>query len=349
MQAGPAGGNEESTLAAPSGDASTPRWQRLLGEAIRDVDALWTLLGLPPAALAGARSAAKGFPLLVPHGFAALMRPGDLSDPLLRQVLPLGEELTDPPGYTADPLHESGCGSAPGLLSKYRGRALLVTTGACAVHCRYCFRRHYPYDELPRGARWWTPALSAIAGDPDCHELILSGGDPLTLPDSQLAALVRDAAAIPHLARLRVHTRLPIVLPERVVPGLLDALTGTRLTCAVVIHANHAQELSPAVAMACAQLRGADCTLLNQSVLLAGINDDVDTLAALSERLTAMHVVPYYLHQLDRVSGAAHFAVSDERAGELHRQLHARLPGWLVPRLVREVPGAPGKTLLATG
>ncbi len=347
MQAGPAGGNEDSTLAPPYRDASTPRWQALLGEAVRDVDTLWALLGLPPDALPGARAAAKGFPLLVPRGFAALMRHGDLADPLLLQVLPLGAELDNPPGFIADPLHEAGCGTAPGLLSKYQGRALLVTTGACAVHCRYCFRRHYPYDGLPRGQRWWTQALAAIAADPGCHELILSGGDPLTLPDAQLAALVADAAEIPHLVRLRVHTRLPIVLPERVVPGLLTALTGTRLTCTVVIHANHANELSPAVAVACTRLREGGCLLLNQSVLLAGINDAVATLAALSERLVALQVVPYYLHQLDRVAGAAHFAVDDTRARELHRQLHAQLPGWLVPRLVREEPGAPGKTLLS--
>jgi EF-P beta-lysylation protein EpmB len=344
MQAGAVG--ESGKLTSPTGDASAPRWQRLLAEAVRDLDELWTLLALDPALLPAARRAAAGFPLLVPRGFAALMRRGDPADPLLRQVLPLGDELSSPAGYSADPLHEAGCGAAPGLLAKYRGRALLVTTGACAVHCRYCFRRHYPYDGLPRGARWWTPALEALAADPACHELILSGGDPLTLPDAQLAALIADAAGVPGLTRLRVHTRLPVVLPERVDDGLTAALTGTRLTCTVVIHANHAQELSSAVAASCARLRTAGCLLLNQAVLLAGVNDEVAALAALSERLAACGVLPYYLHQLDAVAGAAHFAVSDQRARDLHRDLHAALPGWLVPRLVREIPGEPGKTQL---
>jgi L-lysine 2,3-aminomutase len=291
--------------------------------------------------------AVQGFPLLVPRGFAALMRPGDPADPLLRQVLPLGDELAAVPGYTADPLHESECGAAPGLLSKYQGRSLLVTTGACAVHCRYCFRRHFPYDGLPRGAAWWEPALATLAADPDCHELILSGGDPLTLPDSQLAAIAAGAAAIPHLQRLRIHTRLPVVLPERVDAALCAWLAACRLRPVVVIHANHAAELSPAVAAACDRLRQAGCLLLNQSVLLAGVNDDLGVLTALSERLTAIGVAPYYLHQLDRVAGAAHFTVPDQRARELVSALQTTLPGYLVPRLVREEPGAPGKTPLS--
>ena len=341
MQAGAVG--EGGTVAPLDRDASAPRWQRLLAEAVRDVDELWRLLDLPAGLLPAARRAAEGFPLLVPRGFVALMRRGDPADPLLRQILPLGDELVSPLGFTADPLQEAGCGAAPGLLSKYRGRALLVTTGACAVHCRYCFRRHFPYDGLPRGARWWLPAMEALRADPECHELILSGGDPLTLPDAQLAALIADAAAVPSLTRLRVHTRLPVVLPERVDDGLLAALNGTRLGCTVVIHANHARELSPEVAAACARLRGGGCLLLNQSVLLAGVNDGVAILAELSERLAAVGVMPYYLHQLDRVAGAAHFAVDDARAVALHRELHAGLPGWLVPRLVRELPGMPGK------
>lgn len=344
MQAGAVG--EAGTVAALDGDASAPRWRRQLAEAVREVGELWRLLALPADLLPAARRAAEGFPLLVPRGFLARMRPGDPGDPLLRQVLPLGDELASPPGFTADPLQEGGCGTAPGLLSKYRGRALLVTTGACAVHCRYCFRRHFPYDELPRGARWWLPAMETLRADPECHELILSGGDPLTLPDAQLAALLADAATVPHLTRLRVHTRLPVVLPDRVDDGLLAALTATRLSCSVVIHANHARELSDEVAAACSRLRGAGAMLLNQSVLLAGVNDDVVMLAELSERLAAIGVLPYYLHQLDRVAGAAHFAVDDERALALHRELHARLSGWLVPRLVRELPGMPGKMSL---
>lgn len=337
---------EAGTVAGDGPDASGAPWTALLAQAIREVDELWRVLALPAALLPAARTAAAGFPLLVPRGFAALMRRGDPADPLLRQVLPLGDELASPPGWTADPLHEADCSAAPGLLRKYRGRALLVTTGACAVNCRYCFRRHFPYDGLPRGRRWWTPALAALAADPDCRELILSGGDPLTLPDAQLAMIISDAAAIPHLSRLRLHTRLPVVLPERVDAGLLAAITGTRLTPVVVIHANHPAELAPAAAAACARLRAASCLLLNQSVLLAGVNDDVAILAGLSERLVALGVTPYYLHQLDRVAGAAHFAVDDQRARALLIDLQARMPGYLVPRLVREEPGSPGKTPL---
>jgi EF-P beta-lysylation protein EpmB len=336
-----AGSDEAGKLRGAAADASA--WRRLLAEAVRDPDELWRLLELPPELLLRARQAAQAFPLLVPRGYLALIRHGDPADPLLRQVLPLGDELADPPGFTADPLGESGCQGTPGLLQKYRGRALLVTTGACAVHCRYCFRRHFPYQELPRG---WDDALARIADDPSCEELLLSGGDPLTLPDAQLARLTEAAAGIPHLQRLRIHTRLPVVLPERVTAPLIDAFR-SRLPLAVVIHANHPRELSPAVADACARWRAAGATLLNQSVLLAGVNDNGAVLAELSRRLFAAGVLPYYLHQLDHVSGAGHFAVGDQRARELHRALHAILPGYLLPRLVREEPGAAGKTLLS--
>jgi EF-P beta-lysylation protein EpmB len=321
-------------------------WPALLAGAIRDPDELCDLLGLDGAWRAGARASARLFPLLVPRGFAALMRRGDPADPLLRQVLPLAAEGEPAAGFSADPLAESGCAPVPGLLHKYHGRALLITTGACAVHCRYCFRRHFPYGERPRGPAWWAAACAHLAGDPAIAEVLLSGGDPLTLPDAQLSALAADLAAIPHLRRLRVHSRLPVVLPERVDDGLLAWLAGGRLTPVLVIHANHARELSPAVAAACARLADAGVTLLNQSVLLSGVNDDVDALAALSERLIACRVLPYYLHALDRVQGAAHFAVPDATAIALVDALRARLPGYLVPRLVREEPGRPGKTPL---
>ncbi len=340
-------GGEAGKLLGVSPDASTSTWQALLADAIRDVDELWRVLALPTDHLDAARAATRSFPLLVPRGFAALMTPGDLYDPLLRQVLPLAEELSDPPGFTADPLHEADCSTAPGLLRKYAGRSLLVTTGACAVHCRYCFRRHFPYQELPRGQRWWTPALTAIANDPACEELILSGGDPLTLPNAQIQAIISDAAEIPHLTRLRIHTRLPVVLPERVDHGFIAACRSTRLNPVMVIHANHERELSSTVTTACDQLRRAGVLLMNQSVLLAGINDTVQALANLSRRLIAIGVQPYYLHQLDHVSGAAHFAVSDGRAKSLIAELATLVPGYLVPRLVREEPGRLGKTSLA--
>ncbi len=332
--------------ARPESLPAAPRWQTLLAQAVREVDELWRLLDLPPQLLAGARAASAGFPLLVPRGFVARMARGDLRDPLLRQVLPLDDELRAVPGFTADPLLEAGCSPTPGLLHKYVGRALLVTTGACAVHCRYCFRRHFPYEAVPRGRGWWKPALDRLAADPSVHELLLSGGDPLTLPDAILAELATDAAAIPHLRRLRFHTRLPVVLPERIDDGFLAVLRATRLQPVVVIHANHPAELSPAVIAACARLRATGATLLNQSVLLAGVNDDPAVLADLSESLHSAGVLPYYLHLLDRVAGAQHFLIEDARAIELHRQLAARLPGYLVPKLAREEPGAPGKTII---
>ncbi len=343
--------NERDTLAASPPHASAPpvaepSWRRELAEAVRDPAELLRLLALPEALLPAARRAAALFPLLVPRGFVARMVPGDPADPLLRQVLPLGDEELDRPGFTADPLGEAACGPVPGLLHKYRGRALLVTTGACAVHCRYCFRRHFAYGDLPAGRRWWGPALDYLRTDADIHEVLLSGGDPLTLPDAQLAALAQDLAGVPHLQRLRVHTRLPVVLPSRVDERLLAWLAGTRLKPVVVIHANHPRELAPPVVAACQRLRGAGVTVLNQTVLLAGVNDDEGVLAALSEALFAAGVLPYYLHALDRVQGAGHFLVADDRARRLLAGLAARLPGYLVPRLVREEPGQPGKTPL---
>ncbi|MBA3710390.1 MAG: EF-P beta-lysylation protein EpmB [Planctomycetes bacterium] len=344
-----ASASEGDTLASPIGRASGgdepdgARWQRLLAEAIRDPQELWRVLDLPPAALPAARSSAKLFPLLIPRGFAALMQVGNLNDPLLRQVVPLAEESQAHPGFVRDPLRESGAGHAVGLLQKYQGRALLVTTGACAVHCRYCFRRHFPYADLPRGRRWWSDAMAALAADPTVSELILSGGDPLTLPDSQLAALADDASAIPHLRRLRIHSRLPVVLPERVDRAFLSWLGASRLRPVVVIHANHANEISDDVTAACRRMLEAGAVVLNQSVLLAGINDRVDALAALSEALFRAGVLPYYLHALDRVEGAGHFQIEEGTAAGLVREMAARLPGYLVPKLVREVPGAASK------
>ncbi len=342
-------GSAGGTVAIDSTQASAQpysgeSWQSQFADAIRDVDELWRVLSLPMAALPAARAAAASFRLLVPRGFAARMRPGDLNDPLLRQVVPLGDELREFPGYTADPLAESNCAPQPGLLHKYQGRALLVTTGACAVHCRYCFRRHYPYEELPRGKRWWGPAIDYLTSHPDVSEILLSGGDPLTLPDSQLSDLAKYLTAIPHLRRLRLHTRLPIVLPARVTDSLIEWFTSGRLTPVMVLHVNHPHELSPEVIAACLKLRQAGVTLLSQAVLLAGVNDDVDVQVALSEALFSAGIIPYYLHQLDRVQGAGHFQVSDQRAIEMLQSMAARLPGYLTPRLVREMPNAPGKT-----
>ncbi|MEY2855209.1 MAG: hypothetical protein RL030_2341 [Pseudomonadota bacterium] len=316
---------------------------------------LLALLGLEPAQLTppqspeSLRAASRLFRLRVPREFVGRMRAGDPQDPLLRQVLPLGPELLDRPGFIADPLAEAASRRAPGLLHKYEGRALLVTTGACAVHCRYCFRRHFDYelDQATEGQGRWAEALDAVRSDPSITELILSGGDPLSLGNSRLAALLEAAQAIPQLTRIRLHTRTPVVQPSRVDAGLLDALRQVRLDLVIVVHANHAAELDAAVARALGELRAVSQLLLNQSVLLAGVNDDADVLVALSQRLFACGVLPYYLHQLDRVAGTAHFEVPDERALALLAAVNARLPGYLVPKLVREVAGAPGKLPLA--
>lgn len=327
---------------------TVPAWRRALAEAVTDPAELLGLLDLPAELLPEARRAVELFGLRVPREFVARMRPGDVRDPLLLQVLPLGRELDPAPGYSEDPLAEGEAMLHPGLLHKYRGRVLLVVTGTCAVHCRYCFRRHFPYAESHPGWSGWGETLEAVAADPEVREVILSGGDPLSAGDERLAELVSGIAAIPHVERLRVHTRNPVVLPERVDSRLLAWLSGTRLRTAVVVHANHAREIDGAVRGAFARLRDAGATLLNQSVLLAGVNDSADALVELSETLFEAGALPYYLHLLDRVRGAAHFEVPEDRARRLLGEAAARLPGYLVPRLVREVPGAPAKVAVPT-
>lgn len=321
-------------------------WQEQLADLVTDPQELLALLGLDPDQLDLAPEALEGFPLRVPRPYLARMRPGDPQDPLLLQVLPQGPELLEVPGYTADPLQENAVNAVPGLLHKYAGRVLLIVTQSCAIHCRYCFRRHFPYADNRQGRAQWQQALDYIAADPSITEVILSGGDPLATSNTWLGWLLQALADIPHLQRLRLHTRLPIMLPDRVDRGLLDLLGAWRGSCIVVLHANHAQEFDAEVDAACLRLRAAGVQLLNQSVLLKGINDSVDVLCTLSERLLASGVLPYYLHQLDKVAGAAHFAVTDARALELLTALRSRLPGYLVPRLVRETAGDDAKRAL---
>lgn len=321
-------------------------WQGALKAAVRDPGELCRELALPPAVEQAARRATGGFPIFASREYISRIRPGDEHDPLLRQILPLDAETATPQGYSLDPVGDHQARLLPGLLQKYQRRALLIVTGACAIHCRYCFRRHYPYDETPRSPTAWQPALDRLASDPSIDEVILSGGDPLTVVDGQLAQLAAQLAAIPHLRRLRIHTRLPIVIPQRVTSSLVHWLTDTRLTPVVVIHANHAQELDADVAAALQRLRDAGILLLNQAVLLRGVNDSVAALEALSLRLVDLGVLPYYLHQLDRVQGAAHFEVPEPRGRELIQSLRDRLPGYAVPRYVCERAGEPAKTLL---
>jgi EF-P beta-lysylation protein EpmB len=323
------------------------RWQQALATAFGSAAELLEFLGIAPAALGVSAAAAAAFPVRVPRGFAARMRPGDPADPLLRQVLPVAAETLAAPGYVADPVGDLAALRSPGLIHKYAGRVLLVATGACAVHCRYCFRREFPYAEHAQGPAQRRANLAAIAADPTISEVILSGGDPLLRTDDWLADTLAALARIPHLRRLRIHTRVPVVLPERVDAGLAAVLAACALPLTVVIHCNHPREIDAPVRAACADLRAAGATLLNQSVLLRGVNDDATVLADLAEALFAAGVLPYYLHQLDRVHGTAHFAVPDAEALALAAALAARLPGYLVPRLVREVPGAPAKLPLA--
>jgi EF-P beta-lysylation protein EpmB len=324
----------------------TRTWQQELAEAITTPEELAAALGLSPAELAGTHEAGRRFRLRVPRSFVARMRRGDPADPLLRQVLPVAAELAEDAGYVADPVGERKALRAPGLLQKYRGRALLITTPTCAVHCRYCFRREFPYEEQTGDGPRWSEALAQIAADPALEEVILSGGDPLSLSNARLEDLTRSLAAIPHVRRIRVHTRQPVVLPSRVDEGLLQWLRAATRPIVFVLHVNHPNELDAQLAAACAQLRATGITLLNQSVLLAGVNDEVEVLSELSLRLFDAQVLPYYLHALDPVRGATHFSVPDERAQALAGELAARLPGYLVPRLVREVPGAPAKVAL---
>lgn len=324
-------------------------WQRELARAITRPEELIEALELDPALLAGARAANDSFALRVTPSYLARMRRGDRDDPLLRQVLPLAEELVEQGGYVPDPLEERGYTRAPNLLQKYSGRALLITTQACAIHCRYCFRREFPYGEQQEeaGAARWSAALAAIAADDSIEEVILSGGDPLSLSDARLAQLTDALQRIPHLRRLRIHTRQPVVLPSRVDDGLVAWLRGLRLPTAMVLHTNHANEIDGDVRAAFARLRVAGVTLLNQSVLLRGVNDSVDVLADLSSALFDSGVTPYYLHLPDRVRGTAHFDVTLEAARSLIAGLTGRLSGYLVPRLVREVPGAVSKVSAA--
>ena len=316
-------------------------WQRILAEAVNDPGELLELLAIDPRRLPPALSAHRQFRLKVPRPFVEKMERGNPEDPLLRQVWCHLDELREAPGFVADPLREQAGHPLPGLLQKYHGRALLVVTGACALHCRYCFRRHFPYGEASGGEMGET--LAWLRAESSLREVLLSGGDPLSLPDERLAPLVTALEGIPHLQRLRLHTRLPVVVPQRVDDALLGWIGATRLRVVVVIHVNHPRELDPEVGEALNRLASTGATLLNQSVLLRGVNDSVDCLAELSERLFERGVLPYYLHQLDPVAGAVHFEVPVEEGKALMEALRARLPGYLVPRLVREEAGSAAK------
>ena len=323
-------------------------WKKALRDSFTDPADLCHFLALPPETLAHHFTARKLFPMRVPRPFAARMKKGDPQDPLLRQVLPLADEFHTVPGFVSDPLAEQQ-GPVPGLLHKYRSRVLLILKGGCAINCRYCFRRHFPYADNSLNRSRLGACLDYIASDTTINEVILSGGDPLMADNHELRPLLEQLNSIGHVRRLRLHTRLPVTLPERIDTGFCRLFEGLSLQPVTVLHINHANEIDAAVIAMCQRLRKAGHWLLNQSVLLKGVNDNAEALVALSEALFDAGVQPYYLHLLDKVAGASHFLVDDARAIALMHQISARLPGFLLPRLSREIPGKAGKTLIDLG
>ncbi len=321
-------------------------WRQSLVNVVKQPQELWQLLQLDATWLPAALRAHTLFPLRVPRSFVARMRVGDLQDPLLRQVLPLDAEQERVAGFVRDPLNEQQTNVLPGLLHKYAGRVLLTVTGACGVHCRYCFRRHFPYAENQPSRQSWQAVLDYIAADPRIHEVIFSGGDPLVADDEYLLELIARVAAINSVSTLRIHSRMPIIIPERMTTDLLQGLARSRLQVVLVLHCNHANELDASVQHALHAARDSGITLLNQSVLLRGVNDTVHALRDLSEALFTAGVLPYYLHLLDKVQGAAHFDVEHAVAKQLWQELQYQLPGYLVPRLVHEQAGARAKTII---
>jgi len=330
----------------PPKSSTSPRWQHSLRDAVRDVHELLEILELDPLDTDWLQPGTGEFPVLIPRSFISRMRKGDPDDPLLRQVLPARDEHAEHPGFTQDPLLEIPLAQA-GVIEKYPSRALLVTTSACPVHCRYCFRRHFPYETQLASQNDWADALTALKSSPDIREVILSGGDPLSLSNRRLQKLISELETVESITTVRIHSRFPIILPERIDRELLALLRQTRLRTVLVVHCNHANEIDASVRTALLQVSATGTSLLNQSVLLRGINDNVDCLESLSYRLFDSGVLPYYLHRLDRVAGAAHYQVEDTKALQLIADLRTRVPGYLVPRLVQEIPGELSKIPLA--
>ncbi|EPG4208356.1 EF-P beta-lysylation protein EpmB [Klebsiella michiganensis] len=324
-------------------------WLTQLADVVTSPDELLHLLNVDADAnLLAGRDAKRLFALRVPRAFIARMEPGNSNDPLLRQVLTSQEEFINAPGFSTDPLEEQHS-VVPGLLHKYSNRALLLVKGGCAVNCRYCFRRHFPYAENQGNKRNWQQALEYISAHPQLDEIIFSGGDPLMAKDHELDWLLTQLESIPHIKRLRIHSRLPIVIPARITDTLVARIAASSLQVLLVNHVNHANEIDAAFRASMKKLRMAGVTLLNQSVLLRGVNDNANTLADLSNALFDAGVMPYYLHVLDKVQGAAHFMVSDEEARAIVRELLTLVSGYLVPKLAREIGGEPSKTPLDLG
>ena len=324
---------------------SPQSWQEQLQQSITDPEKLLQTLELDSTLLPAAKLASQQFALRVPLSFVKRMELGNIDDPLLKQVLPLQQELIAHSGYSADPLTEQNNNQA-GLIQKYHGRVLLLVSSYCAVNCRYCFRRHFPYEDNRLNRTQWSAVIQQIADNTSIEEVIYSGGDPLSASDKQLQWLTEQIALIPHIKRLRIHSRLPVVIPDRINDDCLNWLSSHHLQTIFVLHINHPNEINSELIEAINKLKNHNITLLNQSVLLKGINDDSNTLKTLSEALFSTQIMPYYLHLLDKVAGASHFDIPLEQAETLYRQLLASLPGYLVPKLVKEVPGEPSKTPL---
>ena len=334
----PADKSQENT-----GQAS---WQLLLKESHISATELLDQLQLPHSLLPGAESGHQLFALRAPRPYLERIEKGNPDDPLLKQILPVQEETLKVPGYVQDPLEEGDSNPIPGLIHKYKSRVLLVGSGACAINCRYCFRRHFPYQDNGLSNERIDQVVAYLQQQPDVNEVILSGGDPLATPDQRLDLLISKLEQVKHLKRLRIHTRLPVVIPQRITRELTERLSSSRFKVIWVLHINHANEIDPAVRGAVTQLNTAGMQVLNQSVILRGVNDSVAALTELSEALFDAGILPYYLHAFDPVQGASHFDVPDDRAIQLWQQLQKELPGFLVPKLAREEPGRSSKTLM---
>ena len=326
----------------------TQIWQRALANVVKTPQELYTLLELSTDQLPAALAASQDFALRVPRAFVQRMQKNNWDDPLLKQVLPLGRELEFEPGFSSDPLAEADHNPTPGLIHKYQGRVLLIVSGGCAINCRYCFRRHFAYQDNNPSRQQWQKTLDYVRQDDSIHEVILSGGDPLVASDALLSELVQHIAAIDHVKTLRIHTRLPIVIPQRITQQCIEWMQQPRLQTVMVVHCNHANEIDAEVEQALAKLKSAGITLLNQSVLLHGVNNTSSALSQLSQRLFSCGVLPYYLHLLDPVTGAAHFHVEEQHGQTLIQSLQANLPGYLVPKFVKEEPGEPSKTAISS-
>ncbi len=313
-------------------------WQKELAKAITDPAKLIKMLGLPDELIQPAQLATEIFPLKVTRHFLQLMKYADINDPLLRQILPINSENEVIKNYNTDPVGDNKSAISAGLLQKYNGRALIISTGACAVHCRYCFRKHFPYNE-ENGLRVWDSTLKKLRSQADIREIILSGGDPLSLSDSRFERVVEDLQKIPHLKRLRIHTRLPIVLPERITERLISTLAQSRFQTIIILHCNHPNELSTILKPYLSRLKKSGITLMNQAVLLRGVNDKIEVQNKLSERLFEFGVLPYYLHLLDSVTGASHFEVDEKFVKKLEVKMRETLPGYLIPKIVKEIAG----------